>query len=67
MEAIKQNGNSLRHVPDNLKTKCLCLKAVENSVAATAMHYVPDNLKTEQLYSVAESKKWWLSHVRQIQ
>ena len=34
LEAVKQNGNLLQHIPEEVKTYEMCLTAVNNSVAA---------------------------------
>jgi hypothetical protein len=46
-EAVKENGNELRFVPDELRTVDLCLEAVRQIY--NALRYVPDKLKTAEL------------------
>jgi hypothetical protein len=47
MAAVEQNGYALQEVPDELKTKELCLAAVEEY--GLALEYVPEELKTKEI------------------
>ncbi|MCL2193676.1 MAG: DUF4116 domain-containing protein [Treponema sp.] len=51
LEAIRQDGCALEHVPKNLKTLRLCLEAV--SKESLALEYVPENLRTLSICSIA--------------
>ena len=47
LEAVKQNGDALRYVPEELKTSEICLAAVEQD--GWALLYVPEDLKTSEI------------------
>ena len=49
LEAIRQNGLTLRYVPRNHRTAKLCLEAVRRDGYGAALYYVPRNLKTADI------------------
>ena len=51
LEAVKQNGDVLRYVPEDLKTSEICLTAVEQD--GMALEHVPKDLKTPEIHLAA--------------
>jgi hypothetical protein len=51
LAAVRQNGNALKLVPENLKTAEMCLAAVQKN--GEALYYVPKVLKTAELCLIA--------------
>ena len=47
LAAVRQGGNALHHVPENLKTAEIYLEAVKNN--GDALEYVPEALRDEVL------------------
>ena len=47
LEAVRQSGYALKHLPEDLKTGELCIEAVKKN--GDALKYVPEHLKTETM------------------
>jgi len=47
LKTVRQNGDALEYVPENLKTAELCRIAVRN--CADAFKHVPEHLRTLEL------------------
>jgi Domain of unknown function (DUF4116) len=54
LEAVKQRGESLYYVPENLLTPEICLEAVKQN--GFALYYVPTNLRSHELCMEAVKK-----------
>jgi hypothetical protein len=47
LEAVRQNGQALRYVPESLRTETMCFDAVRQN--GQALEYIPELLRTEAI------------------
>ena len=62
IEAVKNNGNALQWIPNELRDKEMCITAVEND--DSALEFVPNELHelcVERIDEMYDERQWYLN------